>query len=669
MEASSPTVKGEFEALGGVSMTERRPLEPNDLYRLRLLSDPQIAPDGSRVAFVLKQMDEEKNDYVSNIYVVDRDGTVAQFTSGDKDSAPRWSPDGRWLAFLSGRKEGAQLYLLSTRGGESVAITDRKLGAGVPFWSSDSSSIAFTGAVSTDPDEEKEDKEKEQDDKKPAKTKIVERASYKLDGAGYIGNRRRHIFTIDVAERKLEQLTHGDYLNDSPAWSPDSRHLAFASSRNPRWDVSTEGEIYVMPRTGGEARQITSGGVFRSPAFSPDGSRIAFAGYTDPDDVFAPPRLFSTTRDGSDLRDELGAWDGGLGNDVSSDVVHSDDGFSLRWLENGLHFIGVERGVANVYCAQQGVQPVTTGRHTVTDYSVAEDGTIAYAQADATHLPDIYLFTDGKPEQLTHENDAFLAEVEIRKPECLTYTGAKGEESDGWLLAPRGHESGKHPMLAYIHGGPQTAHGEAFFFEYQFLAGQGLGVFFPNIHGSSTYGREYQNSIQGDWGNLDYQDVLAGTTEAATREWVDDRRLGIVGGSYGGYMTNWVMSHSDMFKAGVTERCLCNMVSFMGTSDFGWLWNRAWGFHPEEDINKLWDMSPIKYVANVNGPLMVIHSERDDRTPLEQGEQMFVALRRLDKVTKLIMFPEESHGLSREGKPSRRVERMGYIRDWFRQYL
>ena len=246
MEASCPTVKGQSKSAGDIYMSERRPLEPNDLYRLRLVSDPQISPDAGRVAFVLKRMDEEKNEYVSNIYVVNRDGDMLQFTSGDKDSAPRWSPDGRWLAFVSGRKDKAQVHLLSTSGGESVALTDRKLGAGVPFWSPDSSTIAFTGAVSTDPDEEKEEEQK--DAKRTAKTKIVERASYKLDGAGYIGNRRRHIFAIDVAERKVEQLTQGDHHNDMPAWSPDSRHLAFATSRNPRWDVSTEGDIYVMPR-------------------------------------------------------------------------------------------------------------------------------------------------------------------------------------------------------------------------------------------------------------------------------------------------------------------------------------------------------------------------------------------------------------------------------------
>lgn len=654
-------------------MTQNRPLEPKDLYRLRLVSDAQIAPDSSRVAFVLQTIDEEKNDYVSNIYVVDRDGTVSQFTSGGKDATPRWSPDGKYLAFISGRKEKSQIHLLPTTGGESVALTDRKFGVGEPVWSPDSSTIAFSAMVSTDPEEEQEEEREDEkkDDKKPAPTKIIERASYKTDGAGFIGNRRHHLFTIDIASRKVEQLTEGDFHDGTPAWSPDGRHLAFDSSRLPKWDVSLESAIYLIPTSGGQARQLTHGGSYGNPVFSPDGSRVAFVGHQNPEDAFAPARMYSVNRSGEDLQDVLGAWDGSLGDEVISDVVHSASGHGtpLIWRQDGLYFLGTEHADSNIYKIDGAVQPITHGQHAITDFSVADNGAIAFVRADATHPGDIFICEDNREQQLTHENDALLEEVYVAAPERFSYTGANGETSEGWLIPPPGYASGKHPLIVYIHGGPQSAHGEVFFFEYQYLAGQGFGVFFPNIHGSSSYGRAYQTSIKADWGNLDYQDVLAGTEVAAAKDWVDEQRLGIAGGSYGGYMTGWVMGHTDRFKAAVTERCLCNMVSFMGTSDSGWIWDRQFGVYPEEDVQKLWDMSPIKYVANVQAPMLVIHSERDDRTPYEQGEQMFNALRRLGKETKFITFPEESHGLSRGGKPSRRVERLGYIRDWFRQHL
>src|SRR5579872_506341 len=652
-------------------MTQKRSIDPQDLYRLKLISDAQIAPDGSRIAFVMKRPDEAKNDYISNIYVVDLEGNVSQFTSGDKDSAPRWSPDGKWLAFLSGRKDKAQVHLLSTGGGESQALTERKLGAGVPHWSPDSSSIAFIGMVSTEPEEQKDDVS-DKDEKRAAPTKIVHRFSYKMDGVGYIGNRRRHIFVVDVASRQLDQLTEGDFNENTLAWSPDSAHLAFASNRQPDWDVSTVSDLYVIPRAGGEARQLTSGQAYGNPVFSPDGSRIGFAG-SDRDDhltYFAPERLYSMDRSGGDVRGEQGEWDGQLGDDVSSDIAPGDHEIILVWRDDGIHFLATVRGEANVYRSAGGrVQPVTCGHHAIVDFSMARDGTIACSLSDLTHPAEVYLWREGRLTQLTRENQAFLDEVWIGVPERLDYVGANGERSEGWLLAPRDAASGKRPLIVYIHGGPMVAYGEAFFFEYQFLAGQGFGVWYPNIHGSSSYGREYQLSIHADWGNLDYQDILAGSEEAASRPWVDPDRLGVIGGSYGGYMTAWVIGHTDRFKAAVVERCLCNIVSFFGTMDYGFAWNRQTRVYPEDDVQKLWDMSPLKYVKNIQAPVMVIHSEGDDRTPLEQGEQMFNALRRLGKETRFVRFPEESHGLSRIGKPSRRVERTGYIRDWFRQYL
>lgn len=649
-------------------MSAKRNLEPDDLYRLRLISDAQIAPDGSRVAFVLKTIDRDKNDYLSNIYVVTCDGAVSQFTAGNKDSAPRWSPDGRYLAFLSGRKERAQLYLLRTDGGEAAPLTDLPQGAGVPFWSPDSRRLAFTGQVSTEPEEEETAGEKEP--KPPARTKITGRTGYKLDGAGYTGNRRRHIFVVPVDGGEPVQLTQGDNQNDNPAWSPDGLHLAFNSNRDPMWDVSPESHIFVIPAEGGEARQLTSGGAFSFPRFSPDGSRIAFVGNANPNEGFTPSSIFSIARDGSDRREETAGWDANVGYQLLSDVVASDAPIDLVWRDDGICFLGSARGESDVYSAADGtVQHVTEGRHAVTSFSFSADGTLAVSRATATTPCEIVLLERGKERQLTHENDAFLEEVEIRQPERLAYPGADGEEGDAWILPPREAEHGKHPLIVYIHGGPMLAYGELLFFEYQFLAGRGFGVFFPNIHGSATYGREYQTSITGDWGNRDYQDVMQGTDRALEYPWVDVSRLGIIGGSYGGFMTGWVMGHSDRFKAGVTERCLANWISFFGTSDGGWAWNRVTGAYPEEDVLKLWEMSPVRYVPNVSAPLLVMQYEGDDRTPLGQGEEMFNALRRNGKETKLIVFPEESHGMTRIGKPSRRIERMHHIVAWFTERL
>lgn len=654
-------------------MTEKRAVEPKDMFRLRLLSDAQISPDGSRVAFVLREMDEEKNDYVSNIYLVDSDGHCRQFTAGDKDSAPRWSPDGKWLAFLSGRKERQQIHLLPTAGGESIALTDRKLGAGTPEWSPDSNTIAFVGPVPLNGDEEEAEEPKE-GKKEPAKTKVVERTGYKFDGAGYIGHRRTHIFTVEVASKQLNQLTHGDFRHQGVAWSPDGKHLAFASNREPKWDISRHNNIFLMPAEGGQARQVTpDGGSYMHPFFSADGQRIGFLGNPNPDELFGPQRLFSINRDGSEMRQEAADFDGSLGFDVIGDVVSAGSESNFYWQPDGIYFLGTERGVSNIYrTAGNGeatYQPVTNGRHAISGFTMAGSNTIAYAQADITHPAEIYLLADGKTTQLTHENDALLEELDIREPERFSYTGANGEESEGWLLPPRGYESGKHPLILYIHGGPSSAYGESLFFEYQFLAGQGFGVYYPNIHGSSTYGREYQNSIRGNWGDWDFQDIIAGLEEAASRPWVDQDRLGVAGGSYGGYMTSWVIGHDNRFKAALAERMVSNFVSFMGTSDGGWHWNTIIGAYPEENLEHVWKSSPIAYVANVQTPTLVMHSERDDRCPIEQGEQYFNALRRRGVETKLIMFPEESHGLSRGGKPSRRVERLNHINDWFRQHL
>ena len=650
-----------------------RPVQIDDLFRFKLIGDAQISPDGRRIAYVLKELDRDADEYVSNIYVHE-DGESRRFTAGDKDSAPRWSPDGRYLAFLSGREEKAQIYLMPACAGEPVRLTDQTLGAGAPVWSPDSTRIAFTAPVST--------KDVPAEDEKKAKTRVIERAVYKLNGVGYTGDRRRHLFVLSLPSHPGErpeplQLTRGDFNHNAPAWSPDGAHLAFAADRDPDWDLRSYSDIWVIPVTGGEPRRVTEApGLWTNPVFSPDGSHIALVGYARPVDRPAVyfPQLWTVSRGGGEPQNCLEGIDVVVGNSVGSDwSAAGEDG--LAWQESGIYFIASERGTANVYRWEDGLHPVTRGAQNVMDFSVAGCGTVAYTASRATRPSEIFRrdVAGAEAEEvapLTHHNDEALQEISPIPPEKLTFTGAEGVPVEGWVLKPAGFAEGRrYPLIVYIHGGPVSAYGETFFHEFQSLAGQGFGVFYCNPRGSSSYGAEFQMGIVGDWGNLDYGDLMSGVDQVAQLPWVDSHRLGVAGGSYGGFMVNWITGHTDRFAAACTQRSIANHISQGGTSDWAATRGERLGGTPEEAPDFLWERSPLKYVANVTTPTLIIHSERDDRCPLEEGEQWFAALRRRHVPVRFVIFPEENHDLSRAGKPSRRVERLEHIIRWFKTYL
>jgi dipeptidyl aminopeptidase/acylaminoacyl peptidase len=645
-------------------------MSPEDLYRLKLVGDAQLSPDGERIAYVVKYLDRDQNDYASDIYLWDGEGS-RQYTSGGKDSAPRWSPDGRWLAFLSRRDGKSQIYLLPASGGEAVRLTDRKPGAGTPVWSPHSGAIAFVGSVPTVDESEDPDA--------PAPTRVVERAVYKEDGSGFIDDRRSHIFIVDRETKETRQITRGDVNDDEPGWSPDGRHLAFASNRNPEWDLESRSDLWIVPREGGEPRRVTDGhGTWTSPCFSPDGSRLALIGYAAPEgeDATYFPQLWTIARDGGAMENLLEGTDLAVGDSVSSDwsTAGAND---LQWLEDGLYFLVSQRGTTQLYRRHDTLESLTPGRHHVMDFT-AIPGCVAYTLAGATHPAEIArqpsghaaAESDARTYVVTSHNADVLAATSPVQPEYVTFEGADGVEIDGWVMKPAGFAEGqRYPLVVYIHGGPVFAYGETFFHEFQTLASEGFGVFYCNPHGSSSRGQEFQVSIMGDWGNLDYRDMLTGVDLVTNFPWVDAHRLGVAGGSYGGFLTNWLISHTDRFAAACTERSICNAVSQGGTSDWAATRGERLLATPEGDPERLWAMSPLKYVRDVKTPTLIIHSERDDRCPIEQGEQWFMALKRLRVPVRFIRFPEESHGLSRGGKPSRRVERLGYITEWFKRWL
>lgn len=652
-----------------------RPIDRDDFYTLKIVGDAQVSPDASRVAYVVRTMDRDKNDYVSNIHVW-CDGETRQYTSGGKDSCPRWSPDGKWLAFLSGRDDKTQIYVMSTNGGEASRLTDQDLGAAEPIWSPDSSRIAFCGpsAFGDNPDTVKKDRDDAKpDEKKAAETKITDRALFKFDGGGFIHNRRNHLFVVNTADKEAKQITHGDYNDRSPSWSPDGKHLAFAANRNHDWDTRRGSDIWIVSADGGEPRRVTGNdGSWMDPIFSPDGRHIAYVGFpipvdTDPD-YFA--QLWIIDRNGQNPRNLLSDHDMQVGHSIGSDWNPGAESGPV-WTRAGIYFPVSERGTANVYrWANDTVAPVTVGRHDVVTFSVADNDTIAYALSDATHPAEIFLCAEGRAMQITHENANILEQISLRTPELVTVAGADGEDIEGWIMRPVGFEDGQtYPLLLYIHGGPATAYGESFFHELQWWAAQGFGVAYCNPHGSSSYGRHHQEVIRHDWGNRDYVDIMAFTDYVASLPWVDDHRLAAAGGSYGGFMVNWLAGHTDRFSAFCSQRSICNMVSQGGTSDFSPFRRETSGGTPEGNPELLWNQSPLKFAANVRTPTLILHQEQDHRCPIEQGEQWFSALKRLGVPARFVRFPDESHGLSRNGKPSRRYERLGYMHDWFKTYV
>jgi dipeptidyl aminopeptidase/acylaminoacyl peptidase len=667
--------------------TKKRPVAIDDLYRIVLVGDAQISSDGTKVTYVQRAMDREKDDYVTNVWLWE-DGATRQYTSGDKDSTPRWSPDGRSLAFLSKRDETGKvrLFVLHADGGEALPLTDKEWDVSSIVWSPDGNRIAFVRSVPTDEHGVPKEPESDEDDdqgkngkkkKKPAPTKITERIAFKADGVGFIWNRRRHVFVVNVESGETTQITDGDVNDESPAWSPDGEYIAFASDRNLSWDTEIDSQIWEAPAEGGEARQVvTERGSWGQPVYSPEGNQIAFMGDIIGDErpVTGFNRLWRINRDGTQLTDLTGDSDLEAGNTGITDAkLESQEPFV--WDDGGIWFLATTAGAGNIYRWREGIEQVTVGDHDIRDFSRAGDR-LAYTRADANHPAEIFWSDipgqDGArptPTQLTAVNEGLLGEIKISTPEAVSFPGSGGQQVEGWLIRPPLEDDLPHPMILYIHGGPQAAYGYSFFHEMQVLAGLGFGVLLINPHGSSSHGESWVSSIQGDWGNRDFDDVMKATDMVAALDWVDEKRLAIAGGSYGGYMTSWTIGHTDRFAAAVIERSLVNMLSFVGTTDVPNWWQYAWRATIEDDPMKLWKMSPIAYLKQMSTPALIIHSENDHRCPVEQGEQIFVGLRRRGVPTRFVRFPEESHGLSRGGKPSRRIERLNEIVAWLTKYL
>jgi len=653
-----------------LAMATPRGMVPADLTRIRFVSDARVSPDGRVVAFVVTTLSEERDEYLSQIWLVDTaGGEPRRFTTGPRrDTAPRWSPDGARLAFISERevKKKGQLYVMPVAGGEPTRLTDLRHGVSAPEWSPDGTRLAFVSRVGgwVEP-------ESEEEKRKSRPPRIITTLKYRFNGEGFTYDRRPQIFTVAADGGEPRQVTEGDYDHADPAWSPDGRALVFASARHDERDHDDVSDIWVVAAEGGAPRRLTrTDGPAGHPAFSPAGDTVAYLARPSRNAFARNLRLFTVAVTGGDPVCRSEDFDRSCGP-LGVPPLWSGDGRALT-------IAAEDQGTLGLFRVEVGGGPprrLVGGERGVGSYSASRDGSVLAFTASDPGAPSALFVcgADGGGERrLTDFNRDWTREVTLARPERFRFERA-GFTVDAWIMKPHGFEPGRrYPLLLNVHGGPHAQYGYPFFDEFQVQAGAGYGVLYTNPRGSQGYGEAFTSAVVGDWGGGDAADVQAALDEALRRfDWIDPERLGLLGGSYGGFMTSWIVGHSKRFRAACSERAVNVQTSMFGTSDIGFVFNQVelGGVLPWEDMAKYLERSPLTYAKDITTPLLILHSEDDLRCPIEQGEQLFVALKTLRREVVFVRFPDENHELTRSGKPRHRLERFRILLEWFAKYL
>jgi dipeptidyl aminopeptidase/acylaminoacyl peptidase len=660
-------------------LAQTRGMTSEDYFAFETLGDPHFSPDGSTIAFVVTTVDQKQNRRRSEIWSVPADGSrepMALTTAPQSSNNPRWSPDGKAIAFLSARPmpgEAAsdaprtQVWLLPLGGGEPRRVTNLLNGVSSFQWSPDGSRLVVVGRSGpTDMA------------KSPSDVRHYTHANYKFNDSGWFDDKRTHLWVTDVASGRSTQITSGDDWNDSdPQWAPDGRKIALVSDRTGKaFDMGHNTDVWVIAADGGPLTKISdhaSGD--NSPRWSPDGRTIAFLSSVPEK---SHPKIWLAAFDSAAPDVAQGRPTTPPASKLAADGIDLIPG-GLRWSADGraLYFETGYKGTSQLFrvdLAARKASAVTSGDRTVHLVDVNEKTSrLAYGVNDPTHLDDLYVADlDGRNEkQLTHLNAALWKQVQLSPVERVSFKGADGWDVDGFFMKPIGWEAGKkYPMILTIHGGPAGQFGFDWYHEFQVYASHGWAVFFTNPRGSTGYGEKFERGIELNWGGKDYVDVMNGVDAALAKyPWVDRDRLGVTGGSYGGYLTNWIVSHTNRFKAAVTLRSISNFVSDDGTRDgaYGHADDFTGDIFEKHDL--YWNASPLKYAQQVKTPTLVLHSDNDFRVPIEQGEQWFRALQHFGVPSEIVFFPRENHNLTRTGEPKHLVESINWQVYWFERYI
>jgi dipeptidyl aminopeptidase/acylaminoacyl peptidase len=652
------------------------PLTPEDLYRFRWIDHARLTPDGERVAYQVSWADANGRQTRSRI-VVRRllDPEPLEPTGGvQRDRSPEWSPDGSKIAFLTKMGAADQLFVVDTTTRDpAVQVTSVPDGVGLHSWSPDGKWVAFLGAVLADPDAVVDDPRspegREQLRRAPV-ARVVRRLDYKHDGRGYVDGRHHHLFVVAAEGGEARQLTSGAWDVSEYDWSPDSTRLIVSGNAEPGADLQRELNLYMVDL---DAKRVRLGGGFylSAPIWSPKGDQIAFIAPNGLD-VGLIERLWVVPLSGGGPRCLTANVDLAVNDSVINDM-RAGHATRVLWSAEGdrIYFPAAGPGVTTIHSVDMEgeVREEASGQRRIYDFDLAS-GVLVFCASDPSNPGDLYMLTQGAEARVTDLNP-WLHDRYVAQPEQHYFTAPDGWRLEGWVLKPQDHDPDRlYPAVMEIHGGPHAQYGWSFFHELQVLAGMGYVVFYMNPRGSDGYGETFRRSVVRDWAGKDYTDLMSSLDQLIERTgYLDTDRLGVGGGSYGGYMTNWIIGQTDRFSAAVAMRSISNLVSEYSQHDIV-LWGvLQLGPPPWPDLDELWRRSPIRYVQNVRTPLLLTAGEMDLRCAMSQSEEMFGALRLLGKTAELVRFPEESHDLSRNGRPDRRVERLKRIAGWYERFL
>lgn len=659
-----------------------RPWRATDYYKLASVGAPAMAPQGRYVAYTVTTVVEDKDRRHSEIWLAPVEGSGKPFRLTNpttEASAPVWSPDGALLAFTS-RREGApdNVWFLRMQGpgGEAFQIKGVKA---APHFSPDGKWVLFAWE-GDEPDSLKSEAWRKRvspaaitrgPDPKRFDGRVYTTLPFKADERGYLApreiDRPGHLYVVSIDGGTPRQLTQGQLEPTDPAWSPDGKSVALVLDSTGLQEIVSQArpELYVMQVASGQLRRVPTGFVTsRSPAWSPDGATLAFLcskGRGEESDVCVIPAA------GGTARNLTAEWDLAPG-----DPAWSADGKAL--------YVAAEtRGNAHLFAvpvAGGAVRQVTKGERTLRNFTFSRDGrALAYIGSTISQPFELYTApvsggAPGAERRLSAANDSLMASVAMIPADTFWYTGVGGLRVQGWLMKPHGYQPGrKYPLVLSIHGGPHSNYGNILFPEFQMLAGQGYWMLFTNPRGSTGYGHKFTFATRGRWGMEDYQDLMQAVDVVIGRGEVDTTRMAVLGGSYGGFMTNWIVGHTRRFAVAQTDRSIYNWYSWYGSSDAQGLTEYEFFGAPWENDSLYRVLSPMAFADRIATPLLIVHSEDDFRTPITDAEQLFVMLRKRGVPSEFVRYPRSYHGLSRTGPPWLLVDRLERIRTWFAHWI